>query len=282
VTASAKRPRIRPAALVAALQPWAEVAEAQHRRLMDFADPEEAAEILWVGAGAARAAIWWATRRTGHMSAIDPDAGSIAWAERAARSAGLGARVTRLARSEVFIPVDTEAIREEDVRLGRQWAGEHKFDAIVSTDGDADRPLIADERGQWLRGDIVGVLCAHYLGIDCVVTPVSSNTAVEASGWFDRVYRTRIGSPYVIEQMNQALVRGGSVAGYEANGGFLLATDIHRDEYSLTALPTRDAVLPILAVLVGAREQGVSLSALIDALPARYTASDRLKGRVSD
>jgi len=189
----------------------------------------------------------------------------------------LGARVTRLARSEVFIPVDTEAIREEDVRLGRQWAGEHKFDAIVSTDGDADRPLIADERGQWLRGDIVGVLCAHYLGIDCVVTPVSSNTAVEASGWFDRVYRTRIGSPYVIEQMNQALVRGGSVAGYEANGGFLLATDVQRDGHSLTALPTRDAILPILAVLVGAREQQRAISQLLEALPQRYTASDRLK-----
>jgi len=94
VTAPARDLRARPGALVAALQPWAEVAEAQHRRLMDFADPEEAAEILWVGAGAARAAIWWATRRTGHMAAIDPDAGSIAWAERTARSAGLGSRVT--------------------------------------------------------------------------------------------------------------------------------------------------------------------------------------------
>jgi len=29
--------RIRPAALVATLQPWAEIAEAQHRRLLDFA-----------------------------------------------------------------------------------------------------------------------------------------------------------------------------------------------------------------------------------------------------
>ncbi len=140
---------------------------------------------------------------------------------------GLGAEVTPLARSETFIPVDTEAIRAEDIELGRQWAAEQSFDAIVSTDGDADRPLIADERGEWLRGDVVGPLCAHFLAIDTLVTPVSSNTVVEACGWFRSVYRTRIGSPYVIEEMEQELAAGqGSVAGYEANGGFLLASDI--------------------------------------------------------
>ncbi|MGD8854477.1 MAG: phosphomannomutase [Gammaproteobacteria bacterium] len=190
---------------------------------------------------------------------------------------GLGAKVTRLARSDVFVPVDTEAIRTEDVELGEQWANEHAFDAIVSTDGDADRPLIADERGRWLRGDIVGILCAYFLGIDTVVTPVSSNTAVEACGWFRRVHRTRIGSPYVIERMNQALAEGGTVAGYEANGGFLLASDVSRGGRTLAALPTRDAVLPMLAILAAAVEQGSPVSALVAALPQRFTASGRLK-----
>ena len=37
-----------------------------------------------------------------------------------------------------------------------------------------------------------------------MVTPVSSNTAVEKSAWFGQVVRTRIGSPYVIEAMQQA------------------------------------------------------------------------------
>ncbi|MFQ5644219.1 MAG: phosphomannomutase [Thiogranum sp.] len=190
----------------------------------------------------------------------------------------LGATVTRLARSDTFIPVDTEAIREEDVRLGQQWSAEYGFDAVVSTDGDADRPLLADERGEWLRGDIVGVLCARFMGIDTLVTPVSSNTVVEACGWFERVYRTRIGSPYVIEQMNQALSgRQGAVAGYEANGGFLLASDVTLDGRTMKALPTRDAVLPILAILVSAKQQGCSVSELIDALPKRFTASGRLK-----
>ena len=113
----------------------------------------------------------------------------------------IGAKVTRIADSDVFIPVDTEAIRPEDVTLALQSAAEQKLDAIVSTDGDGDRPLISDERGRWLRGDIAGVLCAKQLGADVVVTPVTSNTVVEECGYFEQVVRTRIGSPYVIEAM---------------------------------------------------------------------------------
>lgn len=192
--------------------------------------------------------------------------------------AGLGAEVIRLGRSEVFMPVDTEAIRPEDVVLAHDWAQAQSFDAIVSTDGDADRPLIGTERGDWLRGDIVGVLCARALGITAIATPVSSNSVVERSGWFARVERTRIGSPFVIAGM-QALQAGGqtAVAGYEANGGFLLATDLARDGRALTALPTRDAVLPILALLTDAHARRLPMSALAGALPPRFTASDRLK-----
>lgn len=191
---------------------------------------------------------------------------------------GLGADLLRLGRSCVFMPVDTEAIRAEDVELARDWAKQHHFNAIVSTDGDADRPLVGTEAGVWLRGDVVGVLCAHALGIKAVATPVSSNTVVEACGAFAQVTRTRIGSPYVIAGM-QALQTAGftSVAGYEANGGFLLATGIERDGRHLTALPTRDAVLPILALLIEAYRRKLPLSALSQTLPARFTASDRLK-----
>lgn len=189
----------------------------------------------------------------------------------------LGAKVTCLARSESFIPVDTEAIRDEDVILARKWSEENTFDAIVSTDGDADRPLIADETGCWLRGDIVGVICAHYLGANSVVTPVSSNTAVESCGWFENVSRTQIGSPYVIEQMNKLVGGSNIVLGYEANGGVLTASDISISGRVLKALPTRDALLPILAVLISAKGQGVSISELLSFLPHRYTASGRLQ-----
>ena len=190
----------------------------------------------------------------------------------------LGAEAVALGRSEKFIPVDTEAVRQEDQALAKQWAAEHKLDAILSTDGDSDRPLLADETGVWMRGDVLGILCARALGIRAVATPVSCNSAVELSGLFDAVRRTRIGSPFVIEAMNALAAEGQeSVCGYEANGGFLLATPVTVEGRTLSALLTRDAVLPILATLVDARRQGVALSALLAQLPERYTFSERLQ-----
>lgn len=191
---------------------------------------------------------------------------------------GLGARVTRLGRSEQFIPVDTEAIRPEDVRLARGWAAEGAFDALVSADGDGDRPLVADERGEWLRGDVAGILCAQALGARGVVTPVSSNTALERCGCFQRVLRTRIGSPFVIEGMQRLSAEGLSpVVGYEANGGFLIDSPIERGGRTLAALPTRDALVVALSILAMAREQGRAVSALAQDLPRRFTHSDRIQ-----
>ena len=197
----------------------------------------------------------------------------------------LGAEVLSLGRADTFVPIDTEAVRPEDVAQARQWAGEYGFDAILSTDGDADRPLIGDESGNWLRGDVVGILCAQFLGAEVVVTPVSSNTAVEKCGAFRQVMRTRIGSPYVIGGMESVTHLdfrqhgNGSplVVGYEANGGFLLGSDVVRNGVVMTALPTRDAVLPMLALLSMARTRGCNLSELSQGLPQRFTASYRLQ-----
>jgi len=190
----------------------------------------------------------------------------------------LGADVTSLGRSEHFIPVDTEAIRPEDVKLATQWAAEYGFDCIVSADGDGDRPLVSDENGIWLRGDVAGILCARYLQARCVATPVSCNSAVEKSGWFERVDRTRIGSPFVIAAMDAAIADGADcVVGYEANGGFLTATDIEMEGRKLIALPTRDAVIVPLTILMLAKAAGSSISELLATLPQRFTSSDRLK-----
>lgn len=192
--------------------------------------------------------------------------------------AQLGAQVIKLGYSDTFIPVDTEAVRTEDVALARQWSAEHQLDAIVSTDGDADRPLISDEKGEWFRGDIVGILCAEYLRIEHIVTPVSSNSSVEKSGFFVDVKRTRIGSPYVIEAMNHYIEEHYSaVAGYEANGGFLLATPIRKNDSILTPLPTRDAVIVLLTLIHSAAEKQIALSKLSEQLPQRFTFSDRIK-----
>ncbi|AOX17208.1 phosphomannomutase [Kozakia baliensis] len=189
----------------------------------------------------------------------------------------LGGEAIPLGRAEAFIPVDTEAVRPEDAELARQWASSGDYHAILTTDGDSDRPLLADRNGNWLRGDVLGILAARFLEAASVATPVSSNTALEKIGLIPHVRRTRIGSPFVVAAMMEAVAAGQlPTMGYEANGGFLLASDIVRDARALTALPTRDSILPMLSAIIAARGYQDDLTALVASLPPRYTLSDRL------
>lgn len=183
----------------------------------------------------------------------------------------LGGEAIELGRSDHFIPIDTEAVSAEARAQLTAWAAAHRLDAILSTDGDGDRPLLTDATGQVIAGDVLGQITAAILRAEVVVTPVSSNTGVEASGRFARVIRTKIGSPFVIAGMAEAA--GAKVVGYEANGGFLLGFDAG----GLAALATRDSLLPMIAPLSQAKAAG-GLAALIAAEPARFTAADRLEG----
>ncbi|MFA6518877.1 MAG: phosphomannomutase [Candidatus Shapirobacteria bacterium] len=187
----------------------------------------------------------------------------------------LGAKVIRLGFSDQFKAVDTEAIEEETINLGKQWARQNNFDAIVSTDGDSDRPLIGDENGNWLRSDILGILTAKDLGAEAVVVPVSCNTGVDKSGWFKKVVKTKIGSPYVVEAMKNLVNQGFSnVVGYEGNGGFFLGNQVG----SLKPLVTRDALIQILSWLKMSVISNKSISKLAEIIPKRYTQSGSLKG----
>jgi phosphomannomutase len=79
----------------------------------------------------------------------------------------------------------------------------------------------------------------------------------------------------------QAAVNDGfqSVVGYEANGGFLTATDLRSPDTHafLKALPTRDAALPILSLLHFSRNQDKTLGEMVAELPGRFTHSALLR-----
>ena len=202
----------------------------------------------------------------------------------------LGADVCTGGRSETFVPIDTENITDEQLDLLEQLAAVAEADgaplhAIVSTDGDSDRPLVtavvplseADGHGRRVRflpGDLLGIVTAEYLAADAAATPISANDAVErrmaARGAF--LQKTRIGSPYVVAALDELRATGKykRIVGWEANGGFLVGSDIARASGVLAALPTRDSVLPILANLFAATEQGIPLTTLWSRLPARF------------
>lgn len=229
-----------------------------------------------------------------------------------------GAEVIPAGRSDEFVPIDTEAISRQHLRMLLALALEQRkqhgrIDAVVSTDGDSDRPLVVgvEEKlplrritdligggitflktvlgGQspttarelfdrhavpitlrFFPGDLLGIVVADYLKADAVSIPISANPAVD--DYFEQkstpVHKTRIGSPYVIQSMQKTLQEGyGRVVSWEANGGFLLGSDIEFNDGTLKALPSRDAILPILCVLHAAAEQSKTLSELFDTLP---------------
>jgi len=188
----------------------------------------------------------------------------------------LGAHVTPVGKSGTFVPVDTEAVSPTTLAKFKRWAGEFDLDAIVSTDADADRPLIADENGDLFRGDLIGLATALFLRADVVVTPVTSNSGISKAFGFE-VVRTKVGSPFVIEGMEASYHAGRIVVGFEANGGVLLGSDCSLRGKTLTALPTRDSLLPILAVLGLVASTGKTLSQLRAVWKLPVCASERLE-----
>jgi phosphoglucosamine mutase len=96
----------------------------------------------------------------------------------------------------------------------------------IALDGDADRVIVADERGRIVDGDaimaIVGraMLAQRRLAKETVVATVMSNVGLEralreAGG---RVVRTQVGDRYVVEEMR----RSGYNFGGEQSGHLIL------------------------------------------------------------
>jgi phosphomannomutase len=197
----------------------------------------------------------------------------------------LGAEVHPVGRSDEFIAIDTEDITEE--RLGQlqqiadQVSRDHgAVDALVSTDGDSDRPLLCgiDSQGKvrFFGGDLLGIVVAEYLQADSVSVPISANDAVDRqmARRGVTVTKTKIGSPHVIAAMRSAHAAGKHrvIVGWEANGGFLTGSTIRSERgTTLEALPTRDAALPLLAALYAAVERNCSLVELFAQLPPRFS-----------
>ena len=201
----------------------------------------------------------------------------------------LGAQVAKGGRSDTFVPIDTENIDAAQVAVIQRLAdaaaaSSGPLHAVVSTDGDSDRPLVlgVDPRTSQVHffgGDLVGMVVAEYLQADAVVVPISCNDAIDRGKLASVVEpKTRIGSPFVIVAMEAALAKGKKrVCGWEPNGGFLTGSPIARNGAILQPLLTRDAGLPILGVLFAAEQDGLSLVDLFARLPKRFSRAGLLK-----
>lgn len=199
----------------------------------------------------------------------------------------LGANVYEFGPSDKFIAIDTEAIGNDTLASISEMVNSipapltGTLTSVLSTDGDSDRPLVlgvnGDERNlDFIPGDIAGAFVARRLNAAAVAIPISSNDIVDTFLEGVRIVKTKIGSPHIVVAM-EALAEaksGKTVVGWEANGGFLTGVEISYRNGTLAALPTRDAVLPMVEILVAAKEEGKPVSELIEPLRERIGKAD--------
>jgi len=131
-----------------------------------------------------------------------------------------------------------------------------KADLGFSYDGDADRVIAVDEKGNIVDGDQTMAICAlnlikkGQLPNKTVVTTLMSNIGfdkiIEKSG--GKVIRTNVGDRYVLEMMNKVK----AALGGEQSGHIIFS------QYSTTG----DGLLTSLQLLKVLQEEGKSLSSL--------------------
>ena len=99
----------------------------------------------------------------------------------------------------------------------------HKADLGIAFDGDGDRSIFCDEKGDILTGDKSALLLSgHILQKNpgsLIVTCLNSGSNIEvlADSFHSRVIRTRVGSVEVSREM----VLTDALIGFEENGGFM-------------------------------------------------------------
>ncbi len=110
-----------------------------------------------------------------------------------------------------------------DLALLRRVVVDEGYDLGVAFDGDGDRMLAVDERGEVIDGDQIVALLALHLGVDLVAVTVMSNLGFHAlmREHGIRVITTDVGDRYVLE----ALQREGGVVGGEQSGHIICLRD---------------------------------------------------------
>ena len=141
---------------------------------------------------------------------------------------------------------------------------ETRADIGIALDGDADRLIVVDEKGQIVDGDQLMALIAcsaardRTLKGDGIVATIMSNLGLERFLWSQGIslHRTPVGDRYVVEAMRA----GGYNIGGEQSGHLVLS------DYATTG-DGLIAALQVLAELVTRGEPASQMLQLFDPLP---------------
>jgi phosphoglucosamine mutase len=187
---------------------------------------------------------------------------------------GAAYRVAPLVFQELGAKVTTLGVRPNGVNINRDTGAlhPHKVRAEVikqaaqigiALDGDGDRAIVVDEKGQIVDGDVIMAMCARHmiqageLHESTVVATVMSNLGLERAltDIGGRLLRTPVGDRYVVEAMR----REGFNLGGEQSGHIIF----------LDHCSTGDGIVAGLQVLALMLRSGKPLSELARAAMER-------------
>ncbi|MCV0393030.1 MAG: phosphoglucosamine mutase [Nitrosopumilus sp.] len=150
----------------------------------------------------------------------------------------------------------SKAVKKNNANLG------------IAFDGDGDRSIFCDEKGEILTGDKSALVLAQHIlrqnPNSTVVTCLNSGSNIEmlAEKFSSKVIRTKVGSVEVSRKM----VPTDALIGYEENGGFMYGK--HNQ--------VRDGCMT-LALMLEVLTTGRSLSAEVASLPPSFTTKDKVE-----
>ncbi len=145
---------------------------------------------------------------------------------------------------------------------------ENNADLGIAFDGDGDRSIFCDNKGEILTGDKSAlVLVKHILQKtpeSLVVTCLNSGSNIEniVNEFDSKVIRTKVGSVEVSRKM----VPTNALIGYEENGGFMFGPHNQVRDGCMT--------LALMLDLLASSEE--SLSQKVNDLPSSYTTKDKV------
>jgi len=123
----------------------------------------------------------------------------------------LGCEVTALnCHADGFFPHDIEPVEANLGELMRA-VKETGADLGIAHDGDADRMMAVDDLGRFISGDKLLAILARESGSKNIVTTIDASMSIEKMHL--KVKRTRVGDPYVSEELKKGGGFGGEPSG---------------------------------------------------------------------
>ncbi|MDE1815416.1 MAG: phosphoglucosamine mutase [Thaumarchaeota archaeon] len=142
-------------------------------------------------------------------------------------------------------------------------------DLGIAFDGDGDRSIFCDNKGNILTGDRSALLISRFLLTEHprskVVTTINSTSAIEqiAKGTDSTVLRTRVGSVEVSRKM----VQEKALIGFEENGGFMYGR--HNQ--------VRDGAMTLALVLDLLSKTNMTMAEEMSSLPQSFTTKGKIE-----